>query len=188
MKSLISKVVMGAALVASMMTFAGPASAAEQSAGQPSGSKPGTTILSPQGAPEPGDRYRMLEGDTVVVPEPRMQARAGVVCGWAEGAFGTTVCITTYGSGTYVDRANIWTNHVDSNVRCGVQSASWGTTPSGQASVTRYSAFDYGCYLGQTKSSAIPMYRTFQNGSLLYGNQYYDGAWRGGIVGIGIHA
>lgn len=185
MKSLIAKVVMGTALIASMMTFAGPASAAEQA---PSGSEPGTTILSPDKAPKPGTKYKTLEGDTIVIPEPRMQAQSGTVCAGAEGPAGTTVCIYADGSGTYVNYARVFTNHANSTQHCGVQGASWGTTPSGQPSVTRYSAFDYGCFILQTPSGNITMYRTFQNGSLLYGNQYYDGAWRGGIVGIGIRA
>lgn len=182
MKSLISKVILGAVLTASMLTAAGPASAADQA---PSGTEPGTVIPQMQ-APAVGSKIKTLEGDWVVVPEPRMQTRAGVVCDGAEGALGTTVCISVNGAGTYVNSVSIYTYHPNSQQRCGVQSSSWGTTPSGQPSVTRYSPFTYDCFWGQTRSGAIEMYRTFKNNTLLYGNQYYDGAWRGGIVGIKI--
>lgn len=182
MKSLISKVILGAVLTASMLTVAGPASATDQA---PSGTEPGTVIPQMQ-APAVGSTITTLEGDTVVVPEPRMQARAGIVCDGAEGALGTAICIDVNGGGTYVNWVYIYTYHPNTQQRCGVQSASWGTTPSGQPSVTRYSAFTYDCFWARTESGRIDMYRTFKHNTFLYGNQYYDGAWRGGVVGIRI--
>ncbi|MFB9796606.1 hypothetical protein ACFFON_06630 [Arthrobacter citreus] len=118
-----------------------------------------------------------------------VQAMGAFTCDGGEGSPGTTICITTQGPdtrGLYVDDASISMNYLDIQQRCGVKVSSWGTTPSGQPA-SRQTAIDYDCF-GVGWNDVVDWNRTFKDGSLLYGQAYWDGAWRGGIAGIGIHA